>query len=542
MGEAAFLKNWDLLALGTVIILTAILGFTVYFKNPKSSTSRSFLGFAIFTALWGVCNYLSYHVQPPALAFAFLKLTVFAVVWQTYFFLKFSVVFPGDNGLPRHPLWFVLRGIVVAVAVLTLTPFVFERIGSVSPDGTIAEVVNGPAIPLFGMMSVGLTAAGVMLLLRKTLRRMGNQENPYHPISIGVLLMFALIITSNFILPVFFNNAQYIQLGVLFVFPFVLLTSYAIIRNKIFNVKVVSAELFIAALLILSVLQLVQSQTIGETFVRAGTFVSLLGVGILLIKSVLREVEQREELERLAKQLREANAKLEDLSRFKTQLLSLASHQIRSPLAAIKGFAQLVIDGSYGQISDKAKESVGKMRQSADGLIDLINTLLDLRKVEEGKMEYQFAKTDMVRLVRDTFEGLRPLAVQKGLEFTLKVPDGELAVNADAQKLKQVFQNLIDNAIKYTPSGSVAVELYEAAGGAVMFAVRDTGLGFAPELAPHLFEEFVRDERVKKQILGTGLGLFIARKIIEAHGGKLWAESKGLQKGSAFFVALKKIL
>jgi signal transduction histidine kinase len=157
-------------------------------------------------------------------------------------------------------------------------------------------------------------------------------------------------------------------------------------------------------------------------------------------------------------------------------------------------------------------------------------------------MEYQFAKTDMVRLVRDTFEGLRPLAVQKGLEFTLKVPDGELAVNADAQKLKQVFQNLIDNAIKYTPSGSVAVELYEAAGGAVMFAVRDTGLGFAPELAPHLFEEFVRDERVKKQILGTGLGLFIARKIIEAHGGKLWAESKGLQKGSAFFVALKKIL
>jgi len=219
--------------------------------------------------------------------------------------------------------------------------------------------------------------------------------------------------------------------------------------------------------------------------------------------------------------------------------LSLASHQIRAPLAAIKGFAQLIIEGSYGHVEEKTKEALGKMKRSADDLIDLINTLLDMRKIDEGRMEYAFAPADMVKLVSEVVESLKPLAVSRGLAFTFLAPKKEMMVNADAPKLRQVIQNVIDNAIKYTPAGFVKVELYEV-GDAVMFSVTDSGVGFAPEIGPHLFEEFVRDDRIKKQILGTGLGLYIARKMIEAHGGRIWAESKGLEKGSTFFVTLKK--
>jgi len=162
-------------------------------------------------------------------------------------------------------------------------------------------------------------------------------------------------------------------------------------------------------------------------------------------------------------------------------------------------------------------------------------------------MDYQMTRTDLNKIVNDVVDLLRPLAETKKLEFKFDSPGHEVPVSADAEKLKQVIQNLTDNAIKYTPSGFVHIELKEesptAPGQApvAVVTVSDSGVGFSPDLAPHLFEEFIRDERVKKQILGTGLGLYIARKIAEAHGGTVWAESAGVDKGSAFHVKVPEM-
>jgi signal transduction histidine kinase len=265
--------------------------------------------------------------------------------------------------------------------------------------------------------------------------------------------------------------------------------------------------------------------------------VLVLIFSIFLITSVWREEEQRQELERLNGQLDDKNQQLDQLSHFKSELLSLASHQIRSPLAAIKGFVTLIIGGSYGEVSDKTKEALGKVQHSADELIGLINTLLDVRKVEEGKMEYVFARTDLNKMVGSVVDLLRPLAETKKLEFTYVSSGKEVFVNADAEKLKQVIQNLTDNSIKYTPAGFVHVELKEENGAAIV-SVADSGLGVSATLIPFLFEEFVRDARVKKEIRGTGLGLYIARKISEAHGGKISATSGGEGKGSTFSVSI----
>ena len=536
MPQIDIFSHWDLLVLGVVVIVTAIIGFLVYFEKPKSPTHRAFLGFTLWTVVWGTCNYLSYHVRPAMLAFILLRLTVFAVVWETYYFLKFAVVFPGEEKFSPRNMWRVVPGIAAVVAVLTLTPLIFERIASVAADGTIASVVNGPVIPVFGMTSVGFTVAGLVLLIMKTLRAKDAAAKQYYLIGAGALIMFVLIITSNFALPVFLNDTRYLQFGALFVFPFIALTSYSIVKNKMFNVKVVSAQVFVAALLVVSLLELVQAQSLAQIILQAVILASLLGVGILLIRSVHLEVKQREELQRLDKELEDKNRQLEELSLFKTSLLSLASHQMKSPLAAIKGFGSLLLGGQMGTADEKGKETVGKMMRSANDLITLINTLLDLRKVEEGKMDYQFVKVDLREMAREVFELLKPLAEAKKLEFTFDSPEHAVWVNVD-EKLKQVIQNLADNAIKYTPSGFVRIELKEASGIATI-SVSDSGVGFSPELAPHLFEEFVRDERVKKQILGTGLGLFIARKIAEAHGGTISAKSPGADKGSTFRLSL----
>ncbi len=178
---------------------------------------------------------------------------------------------------------------------------------------------------------------------------------------------------------------------------------------------------------------------------------------------------------------------------------------------------------------------IGKMKTSANDLVELINSLLDLRKVEEGKMEYQFVKTDVVPLITGIVEQLKVTAFEKKLELSFAPALSQAFTNADAQKLKQVFQNLIDNAIKYTPTGFVKVSLEQKENG-YEFCVTDSGLGMPASLLPQLFEEFIRDVRVKQQIRGTGLGLYIARKIIEAHGGRIWAKSQGEGKGSQFCV------
>jgi signal transduction histidine kinase len=152
-------------------------------------------------------------------------------------------------------------------------------------------------------------------------------------------------------------------------------------------------------------------------------------------------------------------------------------------------------------------------------------------------MDYKLASTDISKLVDGIVENFRVLAYQKGLLLDYKASNKPVFVSADSEKLGEVFKNLVDNSIKYTPSGSIQVSV-EAVGHAAKFSVKDSGLGIPAELLPRLFGEFVRDERVERKIKGSGFGLYVAKKIVSAHGGRIWAESEGEGKGSTFVVEL----
>src|SRR3989304_3822587 len=143
---APLYESWDLLAIGIVICITVVLGFIVYFGNTKSATHRTFLGFSLFVALWGTLNYLSYQPIEVSQAFTILRFTLSTVMWMTLLFLFFAWSFPKEKiGLPRIFLW-VLSGWTTTVSILTLTPLVLKTIASISPEGTIASAVNGPAM------------------------------------------------------------------------------------------------------------------------------------------------------------------------------------------------------------------------------------------------------------------------------------------------------------------------------------------------------------------------------------------------------------
>ena len=232
--------------------------------------------------------------------------------------------------------------------------------------------------------------------------------------------------------------------------------------------------------------------------------------------------------------LRESNAQ-------KTEFVSLATHQIRGPLGAIRGYISLIIEGDYGQIPESLNEPLNIIFKSVDSLGKTVNDYLDVTRMEQGGMRYYRKDFDLSHLTFEAVSEMRMIIEGKGLELRLNISAEVLTIHGDKAKIKHILLNLLDNACKYTKNGWIEVSLNQKDSRA-LFCVRDTGVGIKPETIPLLFQKFSRDtEANKTNIHGTGLGLYVAKKMVEAQNGRIWAESEGEDKGSQFYVELDLI-
>ncbi len=532
------LGNLDLVAILITVAAVLTLGFVVYFNNPKSSTNRAFLMFSLMTVAYGSANFASYQITDPWQVLWLLRITMFSAVWHAVSFFYLFFVFPQQRvSLPR---WFVGGALPIAAAtsMLTLTPYVFESIQTVSEVGSVTNPIRGPAIPLFGAVAGIFVIAGLWELLKKTFSGADLQRKQARVILFGAATTFLLILICNVLLPLAFDILRFIPLVPIFFLPFILLTAHAIRKYRFLETKVLATEIFALVLVILNMIELVIARDLATLILRIGVFSAVLAFSIMLIQSVIREVKQREELRTLTDDLQKANGKLTELDQLKSQFLSFASHQLRSPLTAIKWQAQLLLDGSVGTLPNKALETARGIEESSDRMIELVNEFLNLRKLEEGKMEYTLEPTDIAELASSVVTALKQLAVHKGLNLTYVNTATKTLCSVDRQKMMQVVQNLVDNAVKYTDHGEVRVAVEDASTGRLRILVSDTGHGIDPALIDKLFEQFVRDKKDAMQIEGTGLGLYIAKQMVDAHHGAIRVTSPGKGKGSTFVVEL----
>jgi signal transduction histidine kinase len=238
-----------------------------------------------------------------------------------------------------------------------------------------------------------------------------------------------------------------------------------------------------------------------------------------------------------AHQLRALNEQLEQASRAKSAFLASMSHELRTPMNAILGFMELLLDETYGEVPELLKQPLADIQTNGRHLLRLINDVLDLSKIEAGRMELnlvEYLVPDVVGMVQAS---LRSLAMEKGLEFRIEVPDDIPPALGDAKRLTQCLLNLAGNAIKFTASGRVVIRV-ERQADQLLYSVSDTGTGIPKDQLDNVFAEFRQvDATIAHEFGGTGLGLSLSKRFVELHGGRIWVESE-VGKGSTFFFSI----
>ena len=241
---------------------------------------------------------------------------------------------------------------------------------------------------------------------------------------------------------------------------------------------------------------------------------------------------------RLFQEIEDKSRQIEAANRHKSEFLANMSHELRTPLNAIIGFSEVLGERLFGDLNEKQAEYTDDILSSGRHLLSLINEILDLSKVEAGRMELELATFDLPSAIENARTFVRERATRHGIALDVTVDERLGEIVGDERKIKQILLNLLSNAVKFTPEGGRIGIKARQAGGVVEISVSDTGVGIAPEDQPKIFEEFRQvGADYAHKVEGTGLGLTLAKKFVELHGGRIWVESE-VGKGSKFTFTL----
>jgi signal transduction histidine kinase len=245
-----------------------------------------------------------------------------------------------------------------------------------------------------------------------------------------------------------------------------------------------------------------------------------------------------EELRRTNYELEQQKRAVEETHRLKTEFMSMVSHELRTPLTSIEGFVELLLQHEVGELTPEQRECLETVRQNAARLLALIDDLLDLTRIEAGKIDLRCRALPLARLIPEVAGSFRPLIEAKTQHLVLDLPEALPAVWADADRVIQILTNLISNASKYTPAEGQITVAGRPGDGFVWIDVRDTGIGLTADAQAQLFTRFFRAHHPDgERVGGTGLGLVIARTLVELHGGQITVSSAP-GRGSTFSFSL----
>lgn len=531
-----------LILLFIISFLTLALGAFVFLKDRKSKANSSFFLLSLSALVWINASYFEDEVSDASLVNFLLNLDFASGAFFAFFVLLFCLYVSNIRAVQN---FYFVGAMLLIPNFLTILVFFTDFILS-----GFETVGGGTANPLFGqgkwVYNIIVAVApigGIGFLAWRYKNARMEDKSKFIYLFIGFFFTMIAILLTNIFLTKFIEDSPnyilYSRLGTFSVVFMIIFSGYSIIKHQLFNIKVLASEILSLAILIFSLFQVLGAKNLYELVSNLFIFVGLIIFILMLVRSVKSEVQRKEELQLMSDKLSLANAELIKLDNAKAEFISIASHQLRTPLTAIKGFISLLLEGSYGKLAPKQEEALNKAYLSNNRLIALVEDLLNVSRIESGKMDFKFDQWSLEKLCREVVDMfvLRAKDNKLGLEFVS--PEKSLPeITIDGLKVREVISNLVDNAIKYTPKGGVNIRLEQDETN-VRVIVADTGIGIPAGELPYLFAKFSRGKDINRlNTGGTGLGLYVGKNIIESNGGKIWAESEGEGKGSAFIIQL----
>jgi len=521
-----------------ISIASMVMGFWVYFSDRRAKINKIFFLMTASFVGWIAFAYFSDLIKTPQLILISIKLSFASIAISFVSIYLFSIYFPVEEKKYLN----TLDKVVILIGGLIFCLSAFSNF--LIKDVYIENWGTGPVMSQLGGMIFYATIvlfAGLIIFnfLRKyfSLPLKEKMKVQYFLIGLSLATLFNLIF--NVILPVFRGDIRYYQFGnysLIFILGF---TAFAIVKQKLFGIQVILTQALVGVIAILLLAQAITSETWFDRGWRFGLFLIFVYFGYLLIRSVIVEIQRRAELQRLYEEV-------DRLSRAKSEFISIASHQLRTPLTAIKGYISMLLEGSYGKFEEKSRSPLGKVYQSNERLISLVNDLLNISRIESGTLKLDLEKTSLDNMISSILDEIKIKADEKKLYLKWeKSPKPLPEITVDPGKIRQVILNIIDNCIKYTEKGGLIIttELKNPSAqwpqGKILIEIKDTGAGMTKEELEKMFESYSRGKAgASFWSAGLGLGLYIARKFTEIHGGRVWAKSEGPGKGSTFFIEL----
>ena len=536
------ITSWETIFIMVIGFIGFFSGIIVYFKAPKKKVNQIFTFFTLSVLIWILGAFFSEIPKNLKFSLILSRITYLGVLLAATFLFYFSFYFPKETILEKK--WkYLTAGITIIFFLLTF--FSNLVIKGIILQSWGFNLEFGNLYYPFIVYCIFLVIVAIRKFLKNFKISSPLERLQLRYLLLGIIIFVAASIIVNVIIRAVIGSDIYYRFGNYSAIFLVVFTAFAITRYHLFEIRLILTEILVGAIGIILLIQVITAETLGRRIFSSIILILFSIFGYLLIKTTLEEIRRRQEIEKLSEQIKIANIRLESalkalekLDKAKTEFLSIASHQLRTPLTAIKGYLSMIQEGIYGRFSEEFNEILNKIYLSNTRLIDLVNSLLDISRIEMGRMEFKFEEIQIGKIIESIIEELSIQAKEKNLYLKFEKPRRPLPkIKADESKIRQVILNLIDNAIRYTEKGGVTIKVKNLI-SSIQISVRDTGIGLTPKEVESLFGMYARGKGMSIFPEGAGLGLYVARKLLEAHLGRIWAESAGKNKGSTFYVDL----
>jgi len=536
--EFSTLLNINIASVLTILtgIMMVVIGALVYSKDTAKTSNIFFLTALINIGAWSVLSGVFHLLHEKDLTGIF-ELFLYIISGT----IPLSVLFFALSLTREKMIMSAKQLMIIFVPYLLVVLVVFLNTYSTIGYGNFntKSGIDMTRIIFIAYMTIYFLG-GIYVFFKGFKESAGVFRKQLLYIFASISIAIAVGMTTNLL---FFSLGifEYFWVGHLIIFVTAIAVAYLMAKYNFWNIKLLATEFFIALLLLLLVGEIMFVRSYVDLVLKLAILLLVGGASMFLIRSIKHEIESKEEVEKLLADLEDANKELTVLDRRKSEFLSMSAKQLRDPLTAIKGYASMMLEGSFGKLEIGVHGAMQKIFESSKRLVVIIEDFMNISRIETGNMRFELSLFDLRKLIRELGEEMSINAKNSGLELLVDEPKEEYFVYADYGKIRQVISNLIDNAIKYTPKGHVALSIPFSDSNIVRIKISDTGIGMDQSTINKLFKKFSRAEGVSKVYTeGSGLGLYVAKEIIRNHKGKIWAESKGHGKGSSFFLELNR--